>query len=176
MTSIRSSRTTAKASSSPAPLPARASSNQSGTYILQLADGTGEPRARRRRAHADYAPTVPTTEFGDLAFLRSPPRGSLSGWRRWRLCLHRTGPPRDVDPAQPRQLPTRSTRSNSTASANKVNTFPGYVSESRCRRPVFSPARDGPFLLGPGSIRRPLRLTRHTRQHVGLRSPPQNVA
>ena len=72
--------------------------NQSGNYILQLADGT--MKAAPDAALADYTPTVPTTEYGDLAFLRSPARRSLPRCGQGRLCFCRTGPCRHPHPDQ----------------------------------------------------------------------------
>ncbi len=121
-------------------------SNQSGTYILQLADGKVNP-APGADARADYTPTVPTTEFGDLAFFDPHPGDPYPDAGEGAYAFTAPGHLATLIQLNPANADALyELRFNGVT--NKVNTFPGYVPNPDVGDSFLS-SKDGPFLLGP---------------------------
>ena len=118
--------------------------NQSGNYVLQLADGTMKPVTD---TPADYTPTIPMTEFGDLAFFDPQPGTPYPAAGDGAFAL--VAPDHSATLIQLNSGDAEATYELKFGGlANKVSTFPGYVPNPDIVD-SFLTSKSGPFLLGP---------------------------
>jgi hypothetical protein len=123
--------------------------NQSGKYILSLADGstTRVPDgAPTDAALKDYAPTTDTLEFSDLAFENNALGDNGQG------TMTLTSPDKSYELIEVRTdtTSTHQLKSPGSSKLQLVSSFPGYSKiTDDYMQDTFLSGKDGPFLLGP---------------------------
>jgi hypothetical protein len=120
--------------------------NTSGKYVLQLSDGTIKPVSEAGTPQ-DYAPTIPTTEFNDLAFFDPQPGEPYPDAGAHAFAF--TAPDSSTTLIQLNPADGNASYELKFAGgADPVSTFPGYTPNPDIGD-TFLTAKDGPFLLGP---------------------------
>jgi len=123
--------------------------NQSGKYILKLADDTMTRVADGAASDAalrDYAPTTETLEFGDMAF----DGNALGDNGQGTMAL--TSPDKSYELIEVRtdSSSTHKLKSPGSTKLQLVSSFPGYKKiTDDYMEDGFLASKEGPFLLGP---------------------------